>query len=156
MLVSVFLLLLLPSVADLILFPHLVVFFLCFAIPQQTVISDKFAKLSEALYIADRNAREELEQRNRIITKMKEKEKSKKEEEMRELARKTREERFCSLLMFSTASSLIVVLLGGGTQSWPCNALGNRRQTTVACNARVLLTCHLLTCCFCFRSQCHR
>lgn len=60
---------------------------------QQTHINENFAKLSEALYIADRKAREEVEMRAQMEKKIAQKEKEKKEENLRLLAKKAREER---------------------------------------------------------------
>ena len=60
---------------------------------QQTHINEKFAKLAEALYIADRKAREEVEMRAQMEKKIAQKEKEKKEENLRLLAKKAREER---------------------------------------------------------------
>jgi len=60
---------------------------------QQVQINDNFAKLSEALYIAERNAREEVEIRSSILEKMARKEKEKREKQLRKLAAETREKR---------------------------------------------------------------
>lgn len=60
---------------------------------QDPHINDKFAKLAEALYIADRKAREAVEMRAQLEKKMAQKEKEKKEEHLRKLAQKAREER---------------------------------------------------------------
>uniref|UniRef100_A0A4W3J8B5 SNW domain-containing protein 1 n=1 Tax=Callorhinchus milii TaxID=7868 RepID=A0A4W3J8B5_CALMI len=60
----------------------------------QTVhINENFAKLAEALYIADRKAREAVEMRAQVERKMAQKEKEKKEEKLRELAQIAREKR---------------------------------------------------------------
>ncbi|XP_053553334.1 SNW domain-containing protein 1 [Bombina bombina] len=60
----------------------------------QTVhINENFAKLAEALYIADRKAREAVEMRAQVERKMAQKEKEKKEERLRELAQIARERR---------------------------------------------------------------
>jgi SNW domain-containing protein 1 len=56
-------------------------------------INDNFAKFSEALYIADRHAREEVRQRALMQQKLAEKEKAAKEENLRMLAQRAREER---------------------------------------------------------------
>lgn len=61
---------------------------------QDTSINDNFAKLSEALYMADRNAREEVRSRNLMQQKIAQKEKEKKEEHLRQLAQRAREGRF--------------------------------------------------------------
>ncbi|XP_050530907.1 puff-specific protein Bx42-like isoform X2 [Daktulosphaira vitifoliae] len=60
---------------------------------QQNHINEKFAKLAEALYIADRKAREAVEMRAQLEKKMAQKEKEKKEEHLRVMAQKAREER---------------------------------------------------------------
>ena len=60
---------------------------------QQVHINENFAKLSEALYIADRKAREAVEMRSQMEKKIAQKEKDKKEEHLRQLAQKAREER---------------------------------------------------------------
>jgi SNW domain-containing protein 1 len=60
---------------------------------QQTHINEKLAKMSEALYIADRKAREEVELRAQMEKKVAQKEKERKEENLRLLAKKAREER---------------------------------------------------------------
>ena len=56
-------------------------------------INDNFAKLSEALFIADRHAREEVKIRGEMQAKLAEKEKREKEEKLRLLAQRAREER---------------------------------------------------------------
>ena len=56
-------------------------------------INEKFAKLAESLYIADRKARESVELRAQLQKKQAQKEKEKKQEQLLELARKVREER---------------------------------------------------------------
>lgn len=60
---------------------------------QEVTINDKFAKFAEALYVADRHSREEIEKRQQLQRKLAEKEKESKEEHLRELARRAREER---------------------------------------------------------------
>lgn len=60
---------------------------------QDIHINDNFAKFSESLYIADRHAREEVRQRNLMQQKLAEKEKAQKEENLRMLAQRAREER---------------------------------------------------------------
>lgn len=59
----------------------------------QIHINDNFAKFSEALYVADRHAREEVRQRSLMQQKLAEKEKAQKEENLRLLAQRAREER---------------------------------------------------------------
>jgi len=56
-------------------------------------INDNFAKLSESLYVADRHAREEVRQRALMQQKIAEKQKASKEENLRLLAQRAREER---------------------------------------------------------------
>lgn len=58
---------------------------------QDVTINDKFAQFSEALFTADRHAREEVKQRAMMQQKLAEKEKAAKEEHIRELAQKARE-----------------------------------------------------------------
>ncbi|KAF9495870.1 pre-mRNA-processing protein 45 [Pleurotus eryngii] len=60
---------------------------------QDVHINDNFAKFSEALYIADRHAREEVRQRALMQQKVAQKEKEAKEENLRLLAQRAREER---------------------------------------------------------------
>ena len=59
----------------------------------QVHINDNFAKFSEALFVADRHAREEVRQRALMQQKLAEKEKAQKEENLRLLAQRAREER---------------------------------------------------------------
>ncbi|XP_011308358.1 puff-specific protein Bx42 [Fopius arisanus] len=60
---------------------------------QQVHINENFAKLAEALYIADRKAREAVEARAQLEKKLAQKDKEKKEDHLRQLAQKAREER---------------------------------------------------------------
>jgi len=60
---------------------------------QDLHINDHFAKLSEALFVADRHAREEVRQRSLMQQKLAQKEKEAKEENLRMLAQRAREER---------------------------------------------------------------
>jgi SNW domain-containing protein 1 len=60
---------------------------------QDVAINDNFAKLSESLYIAERNAREEVAKRAAIQKKLAVKEKEKKEELLRRLAQEARDQR---------------------------------------------------------------
>ncbi|KAH9950193.1 pre-mRNA-processing protein 45 [Amylocystis lapponica] len=60
---------------------------------QDVHINDNFAKFSEALFVADRHAREEVRQRALMQQKLAEKEKAQKEENLRMLAQRAREER---------------------------------------------------------------
>lgn len=60
---------------------------------QESTISDKFAQLSEALYIAEQKAREAVEMRSKIQKKIMEDEKRKRETELRDLAMQARMQR---------------------------------------------------------------
>lgn len=60
---------------------------------QDVTINDKFAQFAEALFTADRHAREEVKQRAQMQQKLAEKEKLQKEEHLRMLAQKAREDR---------------------------------------------------------------
>lgn len=60
---------------------------------QDVTINDKFAQFAEAMNSADRHAREEVQQRQRMQQRMAEKEKEQKEEHLRMLAQKAREDR---------------------------------------------------------------
>lgn len=60
---------------------------------QDIHINDNFAKFSEALFVADRHAREEVRQRSLMQQKLAQKEKESKEESLRLLAQRAREER---------------------------------------------------------------
>lgn len=60
---------------------------------QDVTINDKFASFAEALFTADRHAREEVKQRALMQQRLAEKEKSQKEDHLRLLAQKAREER---------------------------------------------------------------
>jgi SNW domain-containing protein 1 len=60
---------------------------------QDVTINDRFAQFAEALFTADRHAREEVRQRAQMQQKVAEKEKAQKEEHLRALAQKARQER---------------------------------------------------------------
>ncbi|KAL8901770.1 MAG: hypothetical protein Q9207_005028 [Kuettlingeria erythrocarpa] len=60
---------------------------------QDVTINDKFAQFAEALFTADRHAREEVKQRGVMQQKLAEKERMQKEEQLRILAQQAREER---------------------------------------------------------------
>jgi SNW domain-containing protein 1 len=60
---------------------------------QELTINDNFAKFSEALYAADRHARDEVRQRNLMQQKLAQKQKEAEEDKLRQLAQKAREER---------------------------------------------------------------
>ena len=57
---------------------------------QDVTINDKFAQFAEALHTADRHAREEVQQRQRMQQRLAEKEKEAKEDHLRQLAMKAR------------------------------------------------------------------
>lgn len=59
----------------------------------QPTINDKFATLAEALYVAERKARAEVEMRLEVQKKLLLKEKEQQEMKLRDLANKAREER---------------------------------------------------------------
>jgi SNW domain-containing protein 1 len=60
---------------------------------RDNTISDKFSQFTEALYMADEHARQEVKQRAMMQQKLKEKEKMAQEEQLQILAKKAREER---------------------------------------------------------------
>lgn len=60
---------------------------------EDVTINDKFAQFSEALFVADRHAREEVRQRALMQQRLAEKEKMQKEEQLRQQAQQAREER---------------------------------------------------------------
>lgn len=60
---------------------------------RDNTISDKFSQFTEALYMADEHARQEVKQRAMMQQKLKEKEKMAQEEQLQLLAKKAREER---------------------------------------------------------------
>nr|POE72965.1 pre-mrna-processing protein 45 [Quercus suber] len=60
---------------------------------QDVTINDKFAQFSEAMNLADRHAREEVQQRQRMQQRLAEKEKEAKEDNLRQLAQKARADR---------------------------------------------------------------
>ncbi|KAL8782897.1 MAG: hypothetical protein Q9213_005009 [Squamulea squamosa] len=60
---------------------------------QDVTINDKFAQFAEALFTADRHAREEVKQRGAMQQKLAEKEKLQKEEQLRMLAQQARDDR---------------------------------------------------------------
>ncbi|EAW24330.1 SKIP/SNW domain-containing protein [Aspergillus fischeri NRRL 181] len=72
---------------------------------QDVTINDKFAQFAEALFTADRHAREEVRLRAQMQQKLAEKEKAQKEEHLRALAQKAREERAASSRHDSRARS---------------------------------------------------
>ncbi|PWY99755.1 hypothetical protein BCV70DRAFT_200666 [Testicularia cyperi] len=85
------------------------------------VINDNFAQLSEALSLADRHAREEVRQRAIMQQKLAAKEKAAKEEHLRNLAQRARDERA------GIASATPSVL--GGDDASEAGGLSSRRDT---------------------------
>lgn len=61
---------------------------------QENGINDKFAKLSESLYVAEQVARQEVEARSKIQKRVMMKEKERKEEQLRKLAEEARMHRY--------------------------------------------------------------
>jgi SNW domain-containing protein 1 len=78
---------------------------------QDVKINDNFAKLSEALYAADRAAREEVQARARIQAQLAAKEREDKEQSLKLLAEKARRERYDPC-----CNRLITIRLEGGTR----------------------------------------
>jgi SNW domain-containing protein 1 len=72
---------------------------------RQVHINDNFAKFSEALYVADRHAREEVRARSQMQQLLAQKEKAQKEENLRLLAQRAREERSGATPSIAGASS---------------------------------------------------
>jgi SNW domain-containing protein 1 len=59
----------------------------------QNTINDSHAKLAESLYVADRHAREELEMRNKVQKKLKQVEKEREDQRLRDLAAQIHQQR---------------------------------------------------------------
>ncbi|KWU41039.1 hypothetical protein RHOSPDRAFT_30674 [Rhodotorula sp. JG-1b] len=72
---------------------------------QDVQINDRFAQFSEALYVADRHARDEVRQRALMQQKIAQKEKEAKEENLRMLAQRAREERSGVVVQPAAAST---------------------------------------------------
>ncbi|OOF90227.1 hypothetical protein ASPCADRAFT_212147 [Aspergillus carbonarius ITEM 5010] len=72
---------------------------------QDVTINDKFAQFAEALFTADRHAREEVRLRSQMQQKLAEKEKAQKEDHLRALAQKARDERAAGSRRDSRAGS---------------------------------------------------
>ena len=72
---------------------------------QDVTINDKFAQFNEALFTADRHAREEVKQRAAMQQKLAEKERMQKEEELRALAQQARQEKSMATRRTSRARS---------------------------------------------------
>lgn len=77
----------------------------------QIHINDRFAQFSEALYVADRHAREEVRQRSLMQQKIAQKEKEAKEENLRLMAQRAREER--SGVVIQPAAAKVGGSMGG-------------------------------------------
>lgn len=75
---------------------HVFSFIYHFSIFLQTHINEGFAKLSEALYIADRKARESVEARAQLEKRVAQHKKLEQEARMREMAAKARQVGFLS------------------------------------------------------------
>lgn len=60
---------------------------------QESAINDNFAKMTEALYVAEQSARQAVEMRSKVQREIAAKEKEKKDRELRELAIKARQDR---------------------------------------------------------------
>ncbi|GAA5864100.1 hypothetical protein JCM3774_006380 [Rhodotorula dairenensis] len=80
---------------------------------QDVHINDRFAQFSEALYVADRHARDEVRQRALMQQKIAQKEKEAKEENLRMLAQRAREERSGVVVQPSAATASMGGNLGG-------------------------------------------
>ncbi|GAA5832928.1 hypothetical protein JCM3766R1_000360 [Sporobolomyces carnicolor] len=78
---------------------------------QDIHINDRFAQFSEALYVADRHAREEVRQRSLMQQKIAQKEKEAKEENLRLMAQRAREER--SGVVIQPAAAKVGGSMGG-------------------------------------------
>ncbi|GAA5898381.1 hypothetical protein JCM6882_000141 [Rhodosporidiobolus microsporus] len=78
---------------------------------QDIHINDRFAQFSEALYVADRHAREEVRQRSLMQQKIASKEKEAKEENLRLLAQRAREER--SGVVVQPSAARVAGAMGG-------------------------------------------
>ncbi|KAH8280714.1 hypothetical protein KR054_004077 [Drosophila jambulina] len=94
---------------------------------QQVHINEKFAKMAEALYIADRKAREAVEARAQLEKKLAQKEKEKKEEMLRMMAQRAREER-AGLRNPEAAEPSGSGAAGGGAEARERNDLRAERQ----------------------------
>ncbi|GAA5915711.1 mRNA splicing protein PRP45 [Sporobolomyces salmoneus] len=79
---------------------------------QDVHINDRFAQFSEALYVADRHAREEVRQRSLMQQKIAQKEKEAKEENLRLMAQRAREER-SGVVIQPSSTSVSAAKVGG-------------------------------------------
>lgn len=92
---------------------------------QDVTINDKFAQFAEALFTADRHAREEVRQRAQMQQRLAEKEKLAKEENLRDLARKAREERQAAIQGRSRRESSA----GRRSRSYSGSSYGSRSES---------------------------
>ena len=90
---------------------------------QDVTINDKFAQFAEALFTADRHAREEVKQRALMQQKLAEKEKAQKEEHLQMLAQKAREERSGIGRRTSRARSY------SGSRGWSASSASDRSSS---------------------------
>eukprot|EP00262_Sarcandra_glabra_P019120 TRINITY_DN709_c0_g1_i1.p1 TRINITY_DN709_c0_g1~~TRINITY_DN709_c0_g1_i1.p1 ORF type:complete len:596 (+),score=142.67 TRINITY_DN709_c0_g1_i1:173-1960(+) len=74
---------------------------------QEVQINDNFAKLSEALYVAEQKAREAVAMRSKVQRELLLKEKDRKEQELRALAQKARSERTAAAAPIPVEKSVI-------------------------------------------------
>ncbi|ALC49665.1 Bx42 [Drosophila busckii] len=93
---------------------------------QQVHINEKFAKMAEALYIADRKARVAVEARAQLEKKLAQKEKEKKEDMLRMMAQRAREER--AGLRNPDLDAIPSCSNGGGVEARERNDLRAERQ----------------------------
>ncbi|GAA5942839.1 mRNA splicing protein PRP45 [Sporobolomyces koalae] len=85
---------------------------------QDVHINDRFAQFSEALYVADRHAREEVRQRSLMQQKIAQKEKEAKEDNLRMMAQRAREERSgVTIQPAQTGGSMGGAIAGYGSDS---------------------------------------
>ncbi|ODQ54048.1 hypothetical protein SAICODRAFT_55138 [Saitoella complicata NRRL Y-17804] len=97
---------------------------------QDVGINDNFAKLSEALFVADRSAREEVRERARMQARLAEKEREAKEEHLRVLAQKAREERMGGMGMRGRVQERVHSPEGSGAARRDVSGSRSRRSET--------------------------
>ena len=93
---------------------------------QDVTINDKFAQFAEALFTADRHAREEVKQRAAMQQKVAERERMEKEDQLRMLAQKTREEQS----MANRRKSRARFPLNSRSRSSSCNSWNSGDEAT--------------------------
>ncbi|SCV73822.1 BQ2448_6252 [Microbotryum intermedium] len=103
---------------------------------QDVLINDRFAQFSEALYVADRHAREEVRQRSLMQQKIAQKEKEAKEEHLRMLAQRAREER--SGIVSSHAPARVIAGAEGGSMPSALAGYGSDLDSDADSSARSL------------------